>query len=214
MKFANCPLLFLFLHAMEVAFVDCTKDCRLHGRRTGVGGQRNAVYPLSRKRECTSSAMSPTPAGGPLMVHVSFRRRPWAFLRILCFGYDYSQQEGNGPLDLRQQGLWEIGMWCSMTSITLESMCILPRIAILVTSEAMVASKWPHNLNFALNLKSATSITLISLCILPQTAILVASEAMAASKQPRRSYLASKWNSVTSITHVAILIWPLKAFIR
>ena len=28
------------------------------------------------------------------------------------------QQEGNGPLDLRQQGLWKIGMWCSMIAIT------------------------------------------------------------------------------------------------
>ena len=28
-----------------------------------------------------------------------------------------TQPEGNGPLDLRQLGLWEIGMWCSMTSL-------------------------------------------------------------------------------------------------
>ena len=32
-------------------------------------------------------------------------------------------------------------MWCSLTSITLESMLILPRRAILVVSVAMVASK-------------------------------------------------------------------------
>ena len=32
----------------------------------------------------------------------------------------------------------------SATLITLVSMCILPRIAILVASEAMVASKWPQ----------------------------------------------------------------------
>ena len=29
------------------------------------------------------------------------------------------EQEGNGPIYLRRQGLWEIGMWCFMTSITL-----------------------------------------------------------------------------------------------
>ena len=28
------------------------------------------------------------------------------------------KQEGNGPIHLRWQGLWEIGMWCCMTSIT------------------------------------------------------------------------------------------------
>ena len=89
-------------------------------------------------------------------------------------------------------------------------MCILTIIAILVTSEATVASKrpqWPQNSNLTPELKSANSITLVSMCMLPLTAILVASEAMAASKQPRRSHLASQSNSVTSITYVTMSIW-------
>ena len=117
------------------------------------------------------------------------------------------KQEGNGPLDLRRQGLWEIGMWCSLTSITFESMCILPRISNLVASKW---PQWPQNLNLTSNLKLATSITLVSLCMLPPTAILVASEAMVASKQPRRSHLASESNSVTSITYVPMSFWLQK----
>ena len=62
--------------------------------------------------------------------------------------------EGNGPIDLRRQGQWEIGMWCCMISIN-------PTLRVYLTSY----------------LKSATLITLVSMCILPP----MASETMATS---------------------------------
>ena len=74
------------------------------------------------------------------------------------------QQEGNGPIDLRRQGQWEIGMlWCMIS--------INPTLNYL----------GGHLTSY---LKSATLITLVFMCILPQ----MASEAMATSKQPRRSF--------------------------
>ena len=73
------------------------------------------------------------------------------------------QQEGNGPIDLRRQGPWEIGMWCCMISIN----PTLNYLRVYLTSY----------------LKSATLITLVFMCILPQ----MASEAMAASKWPQWS---------------------------
>ena len=69
------------------------------------------------------------------------------------------KQKGNYPIDLRRQGLWEIGKWCSMTSTNIGG-------------------------HLTPDLKSTTWITLVSVYILPPTA----SEAMVASKQPWRSY--------------------------
>ena len=77
---------------------------------------------------------------------------------------DLEKQEGNGPIDLRRQGQWEIGMWCCMISIN-------PTLNYL----------GGHLTSY---LKSATLITLVFMCILPQ----MASEAMATSKRPRRSF--------------------------
>ena len=95
------------------------------------------------------------------------------------------KQEGNGPKDERAQRSNLTSYLKSVTSITLVTMCILHPTAILVTSEAMVTSKWPQwpqESNLTSDLKSATSITLVYMCMLPVTAIFVASEAMATSK--------------------------------
>ena len=67
------------------------------------------------------------------------------------------QQEGNGPIDLRRQGQWEIGMWCCMISLN-------PTLNYL----------GGHLTSY---LKSATLITLVSMCVLPP----MASEAMVTS---------------------------------
>ena len=72
----------------------------------------------------------------------------------------------------------------TMTSVNLQSMCILPRITILVAS---MASEFKFDLRFEISNLNY----LVSLCMLPLTALLEASEAMAASKQPQRSHLTS-----------------------
>ena len=69
------------------------------------------------------------------------------------------------------------------------SMCILYQTVVLVSSEALAASKWPLSLHLNSDLKSATLITLVTMCIFTATAILVAPEAVAASRWPHIGHI-------------------------
>ena len=136
-------------------------------------------------------------------------------------------------LPLYRQGLWEIGMWCCMTSITPVNILLQMTLEVIWLQiwnqqpwlpwyPCAYCFQWPPRPWWPLrpwwppndlgghmtsDLTSATLITLVSMCILPPTA----SEAMAASKQPRRSHLTSKFNSVTSVTYVSMSLWLPKA---
>ena len=58
----------------------------------------------------------------------------------------------------------------SGTLITLKSMCMLPLTVILVTSEAMAASKRPPRSHLTSELNSVTSITYVTMLLWPLNA--------------------------------------------